>query len=92
LAVRAASTDRYTVPTGWLNIYGKNTLFRSTSATGSRAYLKTCREPMSKKICKKIREGANPKPLKDPKYLCKNCSALSHEEKKLCKPKKISSS
>jgi hypothetical protein len=47
---------------------------------------------MSKKICKKIREGAGIRQVKEPKYLCKNCSALSHEEKNLCKPKKIKSS
>jgi hypothetical protein len=43
---------------------------------------------MSKKICKKIKEGKKPKHYSEPEYFCKSCSAESNKEKELCKPKK----
>lgn len=47
---------------------------------------------MSKKICKKLKEGEEIKQYEMPKYLCKTCNAVSIKEKELCKPKKAKSS
>ena len=43
---------------------------------------------MSKKICKKLREGEAIKQYESPKYFCKTCEAVAEKEKELCKPKK----
>lgn len=43
---------------------------------------------MSKKICKKLKEGSEIKQYEKPKYLCKTCNAESVKENELCKPKK----
>jgi hypothetical protein len=43
---------------------------------------------MSKKICKKLKEGGKIKQYESPKYFCKTCMAESAKEKDLCKPKK----
>jgi len=43
---------------------------------------------MSKKICKKLKDGAEIPQYNDPKYLCKTCNAVSVKENELCKPKK----
>jgi len=44
---------------------------------------------MTKKICKKLIEGAPIIQYENPKYLCKTCNADSVKEKELCKPKKL---
>ncbi len=46
---------------------------------------------MSKKICKKLKEGNKIEQYEKPKYLCKTCNAESTKEKEICKPKKIKS-
>jgi len=43
---------------------------------------------MSKKICKKLKEGNTIKKYESPKFFCKTCMAESVKEKELCKPKK----
>ena len=43
---------------------------------------------MSKKICKKLKEGKDIPQYDKPKYLCKTCNAESVKEGELCKPKK----
>lgn len=43
---------------------------------------------MSKKICKKLREGEILKKYETPKYICKTCNAEAVKEEELCKPRK----
>lgn len=43
---------------------------------------------MSKKICKKLKEGERISRPEKPKYVCKACEAAAHTEKELCKPKR----
>lgn len=44
---------------------------------------------MSKKICKKLKDGERIKQYEEPLYTCKSCNVSSKKEKEICKPKKI---
>jgi len=44
---------------------------------------------MSKKICKRLKEGKKINNHENPKYFCKTCMAESKKETELCKPKKM---
>jgi len=43
---------------------------------------------MSKKICKRLKEGKIIDQHENPKYFCKLCMAESKKDDELCKPKK----
>jgi hypothetical protein len=43
---------------------------------------------MSKKICKRLKEGKKINSYENPKYICKTCMAESKKDNELCKPKK----